>query len=663
MATAATSATSSTNLDVNSIVSQLMTVERQPINKLNVKEAGYQTRLSAYGSIKGAVASFQTTVQDLSSTNKFTKLDAIPSDDTILSATASSIAVAGTYSLEVTSLAQAQKLVATGQSSSTAAIGDGTATTVTFDFGTINGGTLDPITQKYTGVTSFGSNGTGTKSITIDSSNNSLQGIRDAINAAKMGVTATIINDGGAAPYRLALSSDSNGVSNSLKISVSGDASVSNLLAQDPAATQNLSETVTAKNADFKVNGVSVSKTSNSVSDVIQGVTLNLKKITTTPTTLTVAHDNASVSNSVSGFVKAYNDLAKTLRDISAYNPSTKQAAILQGDSTVRSLQSQLRNALGSPVAGASGALTTLSQIGISFQKDGSLGLDNNKLNSAIANNVNDIASLFTTVGKGTDSLITYNSATSNTKAGSYAVNVIQIATQGNTVGHSAANTTITSANKELDLTVNGVSTSVTLDVGTYTSQTLAAELQAKINGANTFSNAGITVAVTQSSGVLSVTSSSYGSNSSVAVGGAGVSDLLGAIPTQTVGVDVGGSIGGAIGIGSGQILSDSQGLNITINGGALGNRGSLNYSNGYAFSLDKWASSVLTTDGALASRTDGINTSIKDVGSRRTAMETRLLGIEKRYRAQFSSLDMMLSSMNQTSNYLTQQLAQIAKL
>ncbi|MFZ1319199.1 MAG: flagellar filament capping protein FliD, partial [Candidatus Nitrotoga sp.] len=511
-----TAATSSTNLDVNSIVNQLMTVERQPINKLNITEASFQTKLSAYGSIKGAVASFQTAMQNLGSAIKFTKLDAIPSDDTILSATASSIAVAGTYSLEVTSLAQAQKLVAAGQSSSTAAIGDGTPTTVTFDFGTINGGTLDSITKKYTGVTSFDSNGNGTKSITIDSSNNSLQGIRDAINAAKIGVTATIINDGSASPYRLALSSDNNGVSNSLKISVSGDTSVTNLLAHDPAATQNLSENVTATNANFKVNGVSVSKTSNSATDVIQGVTLNLKKITTTSTTVTVAHDNASVSNSVAGFVKAYNELAKTLKDISAYNPATKQAAILQGDSTVRSLQSQLRNALGSPVVGASGALTTLSQIGISFQKDGSLGLDTSKLNSAITNNVSDIASLFSAVGKGTDSLITFNSATSNTKAGSYAVNVTQIATQGNTVGNSAANTTITDTNKELDVTVNGVSASITLNAGVYTAQALAAELQAKINGASSFNNAGITVAVTQNSGVLSVTSSSYGSKSSV---------------------------------------------------------------------------------------------------------------------------------------------------
>jgi len=656
-------AISSTNLDVNSIVSQLMTVERQPINRLNVIEASHQTKLSAYGSIKGAVASFQSTMQSLSNKGSFTSLDAIPSDDTILSATASSIAVAGNYSLEVSSLAQSQKLAATGQMSSTAAIGDGTATTVTFDFGTINGGTLDPITQKYTDVTSFSSNGNGTKSITIDSSNNSLQGIRDAINTAKLGVTATIINDGSDTPFRLALSSNNKGVSNSLKISVSGDATLSSLLAHDPAGTQNLSETVTATNANFKVNGVSVSKTSNSVADVIQGVTLNLKSITTTPTTLTVAHDKASISNSVSSFVKAYNELSKTLNDISAFNPATKQAAVLQGDSTVRSLQSQLRNALGSPVVGASGELATLSQIGVSFQKNGSLALDDTKLNSAIANNVNDIASIFASVGKGTDSLITFNSATSNTKAGSFAVNVTQIATQGNTVGNSEANTTITSANNTLDVNVNGVSTSVTLDVGTYTAQTLAAGLQAKINGATAFSNAGIQVAVEQNGGVLSITSSKYGSISSVTINGDGASDLLGASPTQTAGVDVAGSIGGISGTGSGQVLNNSQGLSITISGGALGDRGDLNFSNGFAFTLEKLASSVLTSDGVIANKTNGINNLIKGIDDRRDALENRLVGIERRLRAQFTALDVLLSRMNQTSVFLTQQLDQIANL
>ena len=662
MATSAT--TSTTNLDVNSIVSQLRTVERQPINKLNAKEAGYQAKLTAYGSVNGAMASFQTAVQGLSSASRFTSLNATSSDDTILSATTSSIAVAGTYSLEVTSLAQAQKLVAAGKSSSTAGIGDGTATTVTFDFGTITG---TPVNGKYpvAPATTFVSNGGGAKTVTIDSSNNSLQGIRDAINAAKIGVTATIINDGDATnPYRLALSSDSNGASNSLKISIGDNENddVRDLLAHDPVATQNLTETVTAQNAVFKVNGVAVSKASNSVADVIQGVTLNLKKVTDAPATLTVAHDKASVGNAVASFVKSYNDLAKTLKDISAYDPKTKRAAILQGDSTVRSIQSQLRNTLGSAVVGASGDLTTLSQIGVSFQKDGSIALDSAKLSSVMESNIADIASLFAATGKATDSLVSYTSATSSTNAGSYAVNVTQIATQGKTVGAAAANTTITDANKALDITINGVSASITLATGSYTAQTLAAELQAKINGASALSSAGISVAVTKSvDNKLTVTSSSYGSTSSVIISGTGSADLLGATPTSTAGVNVAGSIGGVTSTGTGQLLQDTQGMSVTISGGGLGGRGSVSYSNGYAFLLNKWASSILTTDGTLANRTEGINSSIKDLGNRRTALETRLIGIEKRYRDQFTRLDVMLSSMNSTSTYLTQQLAQIS--
>lgn len=564
--------TSATNLDVNSIVSQLMTVERQPINKLNVKEAGYQAKLSAYGSIKGALSSFQTSTQSLSSASNFQPLKATPSDATVFSASATSIAVAGTYSLEVTSLAQAQKLVATGQTSSADAIGTGASTTVTFDFGTISGGTFNAGTGKYTGA-AFASNGDGTTSITIDSGNNSLQGIRDAINTAQMGVTATIINDGSGTPYRLALSSDSNGVSNSMKITVSGDATVSSLLAHDPAGTQNLAQTVTAQNADFKVNGVTVSKTSNTVSDVIQGVTLTLSKVTASPATLTVARDTAAVSSSITSFVKAYNDLAATLKNVSAYDAASQKGAILQGDSTVRSLQSQLRSMLSTPVVGTSGELTTLSDVGVTFQKDGTLKLDQTKLDSVMASNFSDIASLFAAVGKGTDSLVSFSSATSSTKAGNYAVNITQLATRGTAVGSATANTTISSAtNDALTLSVNGVSASLVLSAGTYTATTLAAELQSKINSVSALSDAGISVAVTQSGGVLTITSSSYGSASIVDItGGNGASDLLGT-PTETGGVNVAGSIGAVTATGSGQTLTaasgDQQGLSITINGG-----------------------------------------------------------------------------------------------
>jgi flagellar hook-associated protein 2 len=653
-------------LDVNSIVSQLMAVERQPLNTLATKEAGYQAKLSAYGSVKGAVAGFQTALQGLNSASRFQTLTATPSDSSVFSASTTSIAAAGTYSLEVSSLAQAQKLVAAGQASNTAAIGSGAETTVTFDFGTISGGTLDG--GVYSGAT-FASNGNGTKSITLDSSNNSLQGIRDAINAAKIGVTATLVNDGSDTPYRLVFSSDSQGASNSMKVSVSGDAAVGSLLAHDPAGTQNLSETVAAQNANFKLNGVAVTKTSNSVSDVLEGVTLNLYKVTSSPASLTVARDTASVSSSITGFVKAYNDLATTLKNVSGYDAASKRGAVLQGDATVRSLQTQLRGILGTSVTGTPGDLTTLSSIGVAFQKDGSLAVDQTRLNDAMTNHFDEIASLFASVGKSTDSLVSFSSATSSTKAGNYAVNVTQVATQGKSVGSTAITTPldiVAGSNDTLDLTVNGISVSVTLAPGTYsTAQALATELQAKINGATALSDMGVSVAVAENAGTLTLTSVNYGSTSSVSITGGTAESALGLdADTPTAGVDVAGSIGGASATGSGQLLSaiggDALGMGILINGGALGDRGVLNYSQGYATTLSNWSTAVLSSDSIIAARTEGIGRSITDIGNRRTDLEARLVNIEKRYRAQFTALDTMLSSMNSTSSFLTQQLANL---
>lgn len=736
------SITSTTNLDVNSIVSQLMSVERQPIAKLNVKEAGYQAKLSAYGSVKGAVSGFQSAVQTLSSASNFQTLKATPSDATIFSASAVSTAVAGTYSLEVTSLAQAQKLVATGQASSTSALSDGVATTVTFDFGTITGNTFNSTTGKYgtalsgvsttlgspnitvastanlavgaaisgTGIpagatiasitnatdfvlsanatatgnpvdvqanATFTTNGSGTQNITIDSTNNSLQGIRDAINAAQMGVTATIINDGSGTPYRLSLSSSSPGVSKSMKITTSGgDGTIATLLAHDPAglpAAQHLSQTVTAQNADFKVDGVAVSKTSNTISDVIPGVTLTLSKVTTTPATLTVARDTATVSSSIASFVKAYNDLAGTLKNLSAYDAASRKGAILLGDATVRSLQSQLRGMLNTPVTGTSGTLTTLSDVGVSFKKDGTLEVNQTKLDSVMASNFSDIASLFASVGKATDSLVSFSSATSSTKAGSYAVSVTQLAAKGGITGdlNVPAAGNVIAANTTANVTLDGVAASVALTAGTYTNTQLATMIQSAINGTSAFSSIGSSVTASiNGSGFMSVASDKYGSISNVGMtSGTGtlVSAFMGTITSGTPGVDVGGSVGGVSATGSGQILSvasgDPQGLSIAIVGGATGARGTLNYSIGYASTLKNWATSSVASDGILANRTDGIGKTITDIGKRRLELEARLVNIEKRYRAQFTALDQMLSSMNTTSSYLTQQLASISNL
>ncbi|AAZ97545.1 flagellar hook-associated protein 2 [Thiobacillus denitrificans ATCC 25259] len=658
-------ATTSSVLDISSIVSQLMAVERRPLTKLAAREAGYQARLSAYGSVKGAVSSFQAALQALNSPSKFQSVTATASDSAVFSASATSTAVPGTYSIEVATLAQPQKLVAAGQASSSAAIGGGTATTVTFDFGTISGGTL--ANGVYSGA-SFVSNGDGTKSITIDSSNNSLLGIRDAINAAKIGVAATIVNDGSGSPYRLALAADHNGVDQSLKISVSGDAAIDSLLAHDPGGVQNLTETAAAQNANLKINGVTVTKTSNTISDAVEGVTLNLNKVTSSPASLTVARDTNSIKASINSFVKAYNELSGTLKNVSAYDAAAKKGAILQGDATVRSLQTQLRAMIGAPVEGAPGDLKTLASIGITFQKDGTLGVDQGKLSTAIADHFDEIASLFTTVGSSTDSLVSFSSGTRSTKAGSYALDVTQVATQGKTVGKTISVPLVIAAgsNDTLNLSIDGVGASVELSPGTYTTAgALAAELQTKINGAAALSGAGVSVAVSESAGKLTITSVKYGSGSTVLISGGTAEVSLGLDgDAPSDGVDVAGTIAGVTASGSGQVLTASSGeatgLAIVVNGGTLGSRGRLHYSQGYAATLNSWASAVLDSDSIISARTDGIDRSIKDVAKRRSEFEARLVNMEKRYRAQFVALDSMLASMNNTSNYLTQQLANL---
>jgi flagellar hook-associated protein 2 len=378
------------SLDVSAIVEALMKIERRPLEQLDAREKTYNARISAYGTIKSLFATLQTAAAALgsSSGSKFSAFKVTSSDTTALTATAGSTAAAATYAVNVTSLARAQSLVAAGQASKTAAISDGTATTITFDFGTISGGTLT--NGIYTGAT-FTSNGSGTQNVVIDGTNNTLEGIRDAINAADVGVTASIVNDGSGTPYRLVLASDNSGVTNSVKITTSGgDGTINTLLGYNPQGTQNLTQSVAAQNAVFTVNNVSIGKSSNSVTDAIEGVTLNLLDETTDPVSLTVARDTTAITDAVAAFVKAYNEVMSGMKNASKY----KSGSSLEGDATLRSLQLQMRELANGSATG--GTLAKLYEVGVTFTSDGKMQLDSAKLNSALAADFDDVANLFT---------------------------------------------------------------------------------------------------------------------------------------------------------------------------------------------------------------------------------------------------------------------------
>ena len=372
MATTSIAATAAgVGVDVASIVSGLMTIERQPVVALQTKVNTDQGKLSSMGLIKSQIANFQTAVQglDSSSSSSLNALTATPSDSTVFSATADSTAAAGSYAINVTTLATAQNLVAAGQTDNSTAIGSSDST-VTFTIGT-------------------------TSTDVAIAAGATLKDVSTAINAANLGVTASIINDGSATPYRLALSANNTGLSNaisSITVNAGGDAAVNNLLAYNPTANAPTATTMTQKvaalNADFTVNGIQVIKASNTVTDAIQGVTLTLSK-QATPATLTVARDTATITTKATAFVQAYNDLYSALQTTTAY----KANQTLEGDSTLRNMQAEMRNIASTAVSG--GGMTQLFDAGISFTATGTMTLDSAKLGSAMTSNFSDVSNLF----------------------------------------------------------------------------------------------------------------------------------------------------------------------------------------------------------------------------------------------------------------------------
>ncbi len=654
-------------LDVTTIVSQLMAAEQAPLTAITTKQTVNSTKLSAYGTLKSGFASFQTAIKSLSDLSKIQAVTTTSSDTSVLSATSASGAVPGDYSVQITQLAQAQKLVAAGQASDSAAIGTGV---LSFDFGSLSGSV-------------FNSNGQASKSVTIDSTNNTLAGVRDAINAAGIGISATIVNDGSNSPYRLSLANSQTGATNSMKITVgdgSGAAGSSSalaaLLTHDPAGSQQLTQTMAAQNATLKVDGIAVSKASNTITDAVSGVTLTLQKTNAgSPTSLSVAYNTASVTSSVQAFVNGYNSLTATLKNLSAYNQATKTGAALNGDSLVRTIQSQLRGIVTGVVSNGSSGLTRLNQVGVSFQKDGTLALDATKLQSAINTQFNQLSNLFAATGSATDAQLTYASSTSATKPGSYAVSVSQMATQGSWLGQSLGSNPISitaGSNDSLQVTLDSIQATITLAPGSYSASALAATVQARINGTPAFSNLGsaITASISSNS-ALSLLSTRYGSGSNISLSGSAASALLGGSggvsASTSTGLDMQGTLNGQTVSNSGQYLTGAtgdaaEGLKVNILGGGTGSRGNVRYTQGFAYQIDQLAASLLSDTGLFASRTDSVNQALKRLTNATTREQARLTTVQASYQKQFSNLDTIMSKMNSTSSYLSQQLTALAK-
>jgi flagellar hook-associated protein 2 len=356
-------------LDVESIISGLMAVESRPITLLQNTASTLKSQLSSFGQLQSYMSTFRDKLNSLTSPSLWSGTTATSNDTSAVTVSTGTSASSGSYAIAVSKLAAAQTATSTAFASSATVLGEGS---LTISLGTWSG----------TPATSFAAKaGTTPVTVTIGPGETSLASIRDKINKSDAGVTASIINDASGA--RLSIRSASTGEENGFQIS-SGDAALSALTyAGEGASPMALNQK--GVNAEATINGIAITSASNTLSDVADGLTVNLLKTTTSEVGVTVASDTNSIKDAVNGLVTSYNALVGYIASQTKYDPSTKVAGTLQGDRTTVGLQNQLRSILGGTTT-ASTMYTHLSDVGIELQKDGTLKVNSTKLNDGLGN-------------------------------------------------------------------------------------------------------------------------------------------------------------------------------------------------------------------------------------------------------------------------------------
>ena len=671
--TSITSTGLGSGLDINSIVTAIVAAEEDPAAASLLADATEATEMiSAFGTINSALSDFQDSYSDLSRASTFSATSASSSDDSIISATLGIGAATGSWGFEVEQQAKAQTIVsssANSYSEATSEIGTGT---ISFSYGT------------YEDDGSFSINpDKAVETLTIDSANNSLDKMRDAINEGDYSVSASIINDG--TNYRLVLTNKETGEENALQLTVADDDGDSTDTSGLSALTyssdvKHMEQTSVAQDAKVIMNGIEITRSTNDIANVIEGVTLNIGGETEVGSTvsLTITADNSIVEEQINAFVENYNSTIEQMNTLSAYGTDSESNGVLSGDSTIRNIKSQMRSILNTSISHLDGAVQSFADLGMLTNRDGTLSIDADKLSSVMASDMDSLAEFFTASGGASDSLIDYESKSSSTVPGSYDIEVTKLATQGALTGSSSFSVPITidSSNDTFKMRLDGfLSDDITLTSKTYnTVEEFTTELQSKINSDANFVENGLNASILESAGMLSITSNSYGSSSTVAIteieDASFFTSALGLSVTGGInGEDVEGLIDGNVASGDGQFLlsdiGDSKGLKAVITGGALGGRGTISYSQGISSMLDNMLggiidSNVSATDGDISSsgstidsKLDSLYKEIASLEEQEESLTYRMDNLEERLYTQFNTMDIAVSNLNSLMDYL----------
>ncbi|MDT7524359.1 flagellar filament capping protein FliD [Rhodoferax sp. TBRC 17198] len=390
MATISSPGVGTNGLDVKSIISQLVALEKKPLDTLKLQASTVSTKISAFGQIKSLVSTLSDSTSKLTSVTGWNAVTVASSDSKYVTASALGGTLPTTFSVEVQALAKAQA------TASAAILPRGSA---------IGAGTLRIEIGKWAASPAMftATSGSAPVDITVSASD-TITDVASKINGSSAGVTATVLTD--ATGDRLLLRSKSTGEDFGFRLGAmeAGDTDIASATNTDASGLSRLvaGATVTqaAANARATVNGIPVSSASNTFATTVSGVTFKAEQVTTAAVEINVTKDNSSIQSNIDGFVKAYNAINQLLQEATKFDPATKAGGLLQGDSTAINLQNTLRAAIQATTSGG-GGFTRLADVGITQQRGGDLVVDSAKLGKAISDSPEDLKNLFRSTAGG----------------------------------------------------------------------------------------------------------------------------------------------------------------------------------------------------------------------------------------------------------------------
>ncbi|MBI5016510.1 MAG: flagellar filament capping protein FliD [Deltaproteobacteria bacterium] len=629
-----------TGIKASETVDKLITVESRPKILKEAEQTRIQNQADTWQVLNSKLLSVSVAAGDLSRLATWNNQTVTSSNESTLTARASLEAPTGTYTVSVEKLAKAHQVASQNYDSSTASIG--------------------------TGALSIQVGSGATYTLTLSANNNTLDGVAKALNDAKIGVTASVVSTGGS--YRLLLAANATGAENAL--SITQDEGVN--LAFDLENPVQAAEDAQVK-LGSGAGAIIVNSASNTINTLIKGVALDLKAADPgKPVTISVSRNSDAVAEKVKAFVDAYNDITAEISKQFAYDSDKNVAGILMGDSTLMGVQRSLSSLVSSTVASNS-EYRTLSSVGITVGDGGKLSFDASKLSTAMGKDFEGTMRLFRTGADSTNTRISFVFAGAKTQQSTagYAVDVTQVATRAAATGTAAAGLSIDAANDQLTLSVDGASPrTITLAHKTdYTAESLAAEIQAKING----SFQGKVTVAADGAGALTITSARYGSSSKIElIGGSGLTTLKLSGVAASTGQNVAGTINGEPATGTGQILKGNSGnaktdglqLLVELDGGlGAGPESTVTVTKGIFSRFDEYLSNLTDPlSGVAGLQQSSLTKSVESIATQIKEMEARLEVRRESLLAQFNRMEQTISELNNQGSYLTNALAALTK-